>query len=631
MASTYKTPGVYVEEISTFPPSVAEVETAIPAFIGYTQKASRNGKDLKNKPTRISSLLQFAEYFGGAPDPEELKVTLDDANAVAKVDIKPKFYLYNSMRLFFANGGGDCYIVSVGDFDSKIGLGNPADAAKPGFLHGLKALEKYDEPTLILFPDAVLLADASKLGTLQQQTLKQCNTLQDRFGVFDVFDGNKERTFDENDIITKFRDSVGINYLKYGAAYFPWVETTLNYEADYSKLALFKKDGTPTTMEAVSGGSAFVKALDNAVADKATLKAFVDGSKTAYTGIEVTKNKAESDKRAAALHKAITDLLKIEFDNADIAKELDSLKTSDNSPLIPIANKLLAYDLGYPEGALAEVDPAAYPASFKMGAVVKLEIFDGANAAEKAEKFRAKTQELYDSLLSVLSAFSEGAQEILKIAEQTLRDTNPTYSAIIKEIAKEAVVVPASGPTVGLYAAVDNDRGVWKAPANVSLSTVSSPTVMINSSEQEDLNVDTTAGKSINAIRYFTGKGTLIWGARTLAGNDNEWRYVPVRRFYNMVEESVRKSTGWAVFEPNDANLWVKVKAMIENYLIDKWREGALAGSKPEQAFFVNVGLGKTMSAQDILEGRLIIEIGMAAVRPAEFIILRFSHKMQEV
>jgi phage tail sheath protein FI len=125
------------------------------------------------------------------------------------------------------------------------------------------------------------------------------------------------------------------------------------------------------------------------------------------------------------------------------------------------------------------------------------------------------------------------------------------------------------------------------------------------------------------------GKGTLVWGARTLAGNDNEWRYVSVRRFFNTVEESVKKSTYWAVFEPNDANTWVKVRGMIEAYLNQKWREGALVGAKPEDAFFVRCALGVTMSAQDILEGRMNVEIGMAIVRPAEFIVLKFSHKLQ--
>ncbi|WP_452598746.1 phage tail sheath family protein, partial [Pontimicrobium sp. MEBiC01747] len=138
------------------------------------------------------------------------------------------------------------------------------------------------------------------------------------------------------------------------------------------------------------------------------------------------------------------------------------------------------------------------------------------------------------------------------------------------------------------------------------------------------------AGKSINAIRSFTGKGVLVWGARTLAGNDNEWRYVPVRRFFNMVEESVKKATEQFVFEPNDANTWVRIKAMINNFLTLQWRAGALAGPTPESAFYVNIGLGETMTAQDILEGNMIVEIGMAAVRPAEFIVLKFSHKMQE-
>jgi phage tail sheath protein FI len=102
----------------------------------------------------------------------------------------------------------------------------------------------------------------------------------------------------------------------------------------------------------------------------------------------------------------------------------------------------------------------------------------------------------------------------------------------------------------------------------------------------------------------------LVWGARTLAGNDNEWRYVSVRRFFNFAEESIKKATEPFVFEPNDANTWVRVQAMIENFLTVLWRQGALQGIKPEHAFYVAVGLGKTMTALDILEGRMIIEIG---------------------
>jgi len=143
------------------------------------------------------------------------------------------------------------------------------------------------------------------------------------------------------------------------------------------------------------------------------------------------------------------------------------------------------------------------------------------------------------------------------------------------------------------------------------------PVSIVNDNNQEQLSTDVNSGKSINVIRNFTGKGNLIWGARTLAGNDNEWRYVPVRRFFIIVEESVKKSTEWVVFEPNDANTWFRIRSMVEDYLTKKWREGALMGSKSQDAFFVKCGLGQTMTNQDILEGKLNIEIGMATVRPA--------------
>jgi Bacteriophage tail sheath protein len=197
-------------------------------------------------------------------------------------------------------------------------------------------------------------------------------------------------------------------------------------------------------------------------------------------------------------------------------------------------------------------------------------------------------------------------------------------------IRAKPLVLPPSSAMAGIYTRVDNERGVWKAPANVSVNAVLKPTIEFSNSQQDDMNVDTAAGKSVNAIRPFVGKGTLVWGARTLAGNDNEWRYVNVRRFFIFVEESVKKATEQFTLEPNDANTWVKVQGMIENFLTTQWRAGALQGIKPEHAFYVAVGLGKTMTPLDILEGRMIVEIGMAAVRPAEFIILRFSHKMAE-
>jgi uncharacterized protein len=214
-------------------------------------------------------------------------------------------------------------------------------------------------------------------------------------------------------------------------------------------------------------------------------------------------------------------------------------------------------------------------------------------------------------------------------AEKILFARHPFFRAVLERVRRDMSLLPPSGAIAGVYAATDRSRGVWKAPANVSLRATSGPAYKLTDQEQGGLNVH-PSGKSINAIRAFTGKGVLVWGARTLAGNDNEWRYVNVRRFFTFVEESSKKATEPFVFEDNDANTWVRVRAMLENFLTVQWRQGALAGTTPREAFYVRVGLGETMTALDILEGRMIVEVGMAAVRPAEFIILRFSHKMQE-
>jgi phage tail sheath protein FI len=207
---------------------------------------------------------------------------------------------------------------------------------------------------------------------------------------------------------------------------------------------------------------------------------------------------------------------------------------------------------------------------------------------------------------------------------------NQLYNMAKDAIANNLLMLlPASAAIVGVYAQVDDSRGVWKAPANVNIIDGIDLEVKITNSDQDNLNVDPVGGFSVNAIRYFPGRGSsIIWGARTLAGNDNEWRYIPVRRFFTMVEQSVKNAAAQFVFEPNDMNTWVRVKAMITNYLTEQWKSGALMGATTQEAFFIHIGLGQTMTEVDIWEGRMIVQIGMAAVRPAEFIILQFIQKM---
>lgn len=481
----YNRPGVYIEEISTLPFSVAAVETAIPAFIGFTEQAvNASGEDLKMVPTRIKSMLEYRDLFGEGSEPNiVVEVTVADVISHAKVETiaastpdPTRFKMYDALQAFFANGGGPCYIVSVGGYGVNNSNGNVsnnfkamgADPTSPG---ALSAIKKIDEVTLLVFPDAAVLTEL-RYYELMQQALTQCARLQDRFTLIDVKTNGP--TALQNDPPKALRNSstLGTQNLSYGAAYYPHIVSSFSYPYPSDETNIF-----------LSGGS---------------------------FGAKISLSAAKADSNLAPL-------LTHQF--------LAQLKTvASNVP----------------------------------------------------------------------------------------------------------VELPPSPFIAGVYAAVDNSRGVWKAPANVSIAGVKKLTQPIDDVDQETLNVDATSGKSINAIRKFTGRGNMVWGARTLAGNDNEWRYVSVRRFFIMAEESIKKATARFVFESNDANTWVKVRAMIENFLFNQWRAGALTGAKPTQAFFVKVGLGETMTAQDILEGRMIIEIGMAVVRPAEFIILRFSHKMQE-
>ena len=202
------------------------------------------------------------------------------------------------------------------------------------------------------------------------------------------------------------------------------------------------------------------------------------------------------------------------------------------------------------------------------------------------------------------------------------------YNAAKAFAGNQFITLPPSAAVAGAYATTDRNRGVWKAPANVGLAMVSAPAIAATNDLNDALNVDPTSGKSVNVIRSFTGRGIRVWGARTLAGNDNEFRYVPVRRLTIMIEESIEKAIATFVFESNDANTWVKVRTMIENFLLVQWRAGALQGEKPKHAFDVQVGLGVTMTADDILNGYLRVRVAIAPVRPAEFIVLTFEQKL---
>ena len=188
---------------------------------------------------------------------------------------------------------------------------------------------------------------------------------------------------------------------------------------------------------------------------------------------------------------------------------------------------------------------------------------------------------------------------------------------------KKNFAIPPSGSMVGIYARSDNTRGVHKAPANEVVRGVVGLDSSFNTGEQDILNP-----KGINLIRSFPGQGIRVWGART-ASSDASWKYINVRRLFIFIEESIKANTNWAVFEPNDEVLWTRVQRTISVFLEGLWRNGSLAGTSPEEAFFVNIGRD-TMSQDDIDNGRLVCVIGVAPVKPAEFVIFRISQKTAE-
>lgn len=638
MALTLNTPGVYVEEVNLLPPSVAQVATAIPAFIGYTEKAlALDGSPLRPDlsappvPVRITSMLEYQTQFGKADNQQGITVSVT-GNSI-KSDLPPAdrsdFLMYYSMQMYFANGGGPCYIVSVG------GYGTPPSATT--LKTGLTAVEKEDEPTLLLFPDGTSLS-ADDLYGLYNDALMQCNKLQDRFTIIDTRMSNLtvvNTTTDFSDLRNKISNDP--NYVKYGAAYYPYLKTTVDYQyldadVEVSVTTATDYDGEVTAINATT--------ITNA-------QVLLAGYQTDLEGY-ATEASQDTDINDALVERdnAVAKMAQVSTVSSALTTSLDSILAiadeviannppADTGTVSTLRTNIANWILNWPDAVIADMtsdttmlnaldtnDTPADVATAINGAVASL----GSPAIAAA---LATLQSGYiASLILALAPFSTVTTTMQLDAVKI--SNNALYNRIVTSISQLPVLLPPSSSVAGVYARVDAASGVWKAPANTSLNYVIGPNYNISNDLQDGMNVDTLSGKSINAIRPFTGKGTLVWGARTLNGNSTEWKYISVRRFYNMVEESVKKATEGFVFQANDANTWVQVRAMIENFLILQWKAGALAGAKPEQAFYVRIGLGSTMSADDVLNGRMIVEIGMAVVRPAEFIVLRFSHMMQQ-
>ncbi|WP_232310871.1 phage tail sheath family protein [Herbaspirillum autotrophicum] len=501
--------------------SVAEVATAVPAFIGYTEWSHNQKTGLSQQAWRITSMSEFVACYGGPP-PSKFSIHALAAPAADGAGIAGDFsvpdsvsghseayelrredtpyILYYSMLLYFQNGGGACYIVSAGHYGDRL------DAGK--LCAGIDSLLTEPEPTMMLVPDAMHLS-APDCATVQRHALQHCGLQRNRIALLDVHRGHQHRQHADGDCVAAFRAAVGSEFLDFGTSFYPWVNTSVVKEK----------------------------------------------------GIDFT---------------AIT--------NLDV---LAGLLQRELSPVI---------NTGHPTAA--------------------------------AKIMIDHVKALLVALTSDWSKSKDPVTEMLMLNETLLTITS-LYPQIMQAIRKKLNLLPPAACMAGLYNMADNMYGVWKDLSNIGMYGVVSPAAAISNDEQEDL-AGAAHGASINAIRSFIGQGVLVWGARTLDGNSPIWRDVSTRRTMIMIEQSVRRACRHITQEPNTASTWVFVKSMVCNYLISVWRRGGLAGVSPDEAFSVRVGLGETMSAEDVLQGVMTVAVLVAPSRPAEFIDISFQQQMRQ-
>jgi uncharacterized protein len=577
MATNFKTPGVYIREPDSFPPSIVGVDTAVPCFIGYTEFAIDSDKrDLHMTAKRIDSMAEFVQFFGRgysqqyylatppaagakaepATDLDWGLVSLDGSNSYALRQVgSTVFDLYNSLRLFYSNGGGPCYIISCGLFETGD---NPTETSADDFLDAIAVSQSFVGPTMIAIPDALQLSDKDQFNKVTAAMLNSCAKTGDRMALLDVYGATTLSPRDDwQEVIDDFRDGIRSQVpstaWRFGAAYFPPLVTSVVSPSEID-ISNFADDGNPVLQTALLQVlSATYPAPAPSAATPATPTPPPPGGETVQTGGSET--------------------------------------------------------------------PPATPATPDAGAALN---------AKGQTIYRDYVQNIGKSVATLAlptAANPVPAGITHKQLTGALVATVPGFQNLLTAIAATQGVLPTSGAIAGVWATNDATRGVWNAPANVGIATMVMPKLPIAGDEQDDLNVP-VQGLAVNAIRTFQGRGSLIWGARTLDSLSNDWRYIQVRRTMIYVEQSVKQALDAMVFRPNTAQTWVTVTSMIESFLHGLWAAGGLMGNSPAEAYNVVTGLGSTMTPDDVLNGVMRVQVTLQMVHPAEFIELTFKQQM---
>lgn len=588
----YLAPGVYVEETSFRARSIEGVSTSTAGFVGLTRRGPVADPDSGNLLDLLTSFGDFERIYGG----------LD--NLALTIGGKPlPNYLAHAVRAFFNEGGARLYVSRVyvppagGNGRARVvlaGTGNSGDneniivsARSPG-----KAYEGR-----ISFRESEVPASGVTLNSAPEGTLLKTRTGQASNPTINFFIKRADgKWFDSGDV-----------ELALPLADPPTDPLSARPPASLVTISVSTTDadGNELSYEDLGFSAAHPRAISKVLSASPTKRS--DFLQTLYA-IELGTEVSGFDLRTA-LFGGSTPLV-------DGVRTVTLSGGSDGLEPTQVAFEAALMEL-------TGVEDISIVAAPGYSALSQAQGIQGALIAH-AERRRAYRIAVLDTAaeLSVTEARERKSRIDSKYAAlyyPWVTVVNPRFRPGDAGIPAE-INLPPSGFIAGIYARNDVERGVFKAPANEVVRGAIRFEREVNFAEQEALNPF-----GVNCLRFFPGRGYRVWGARTTS-SDPEWKYVNIRRYFNYLEQSIDRGTQWAVFEPNGPQLWTNVRDTISAFLYNEWISGALLGNSPAEAFFVKCDRS-TMTQNDLDNGRLICLIGVAAVKPAEFVIFRIGQK----
>lgn len=584
----YLSPGVYVEEFDSGVKAMEGVGTSTAGFVGMAQKGP-----IRGLPVLITSMADYQRRFGGY---------------LSERAYGEQRFLPYAVEQFFNNGGSACYVMRVCQEKDDSEQGKDGAVAAQGVL-------KAGETSLLTLTAANPGAWGNDIRARLTPILKNRTKIDSwpegdgkayavkTSGVYEAGDmvciqytENEKKTF--YSVVEKAEgDSVTLKW-----AGTPPAEKDTESFLYLLEWGLILQDNTSAEQyESVSFNPDRNTFVEHALKKSQLVTAAADMESLTEEMIKSLLENAAADGEEISLNIALADgsdgIIKPDAFNASLYIGEDGAPDRRTG--------LMAFK------TLSDVSIMAIP-GITDGSVQSALV---SHCEGLASRFAILDMPFDKKEVSELQAFKESV-------DSSYAAMYHPWLQCYDPLANRRMFMPPSGSMAGIYARTDNSRGVHKAPANEVVRNCTDLSVKYNEAEQGKLNP-----KGINLIRALPGQGIRVWGARTCS-SDGNWKYVNVRRLFIFLEESIKANTNWAVFEPNDETLWSRVEGTIRVFLTTQWRNGALAGSTADEAFYINIGKS-TMTEDDILNGRLICVIGVAPVRPAEFVIFRITQKME--